>query len=70
MSEYTEREMRLIRERDDALATGDRLRALIKAQEWGSDAHGDPACPWCPALRIDHAHLPTCPAFTPEGEVR
>lgn len=45
-----------------------RLRALAKAAEW-KDAG---ACPWCWADRdARHGeHGDSCPAFTPEGEVR
>ena len=59
-----------------------RLRALVDgAHDQGSNAHNEPACPWCggeqrrwPAWDcvgrrpIEHAH--DCPAFTPDGTVR
>jgi hypothetical protein len=45
-----------------------RLRALIKQAERGwPDEKVATECPWC-GRDIDHT--PTCPAFTPEGEVR
>lgn len=42
-----------------------RLRGLIKNVEWGVD--GDD-CPWCHVSTW--AHDNSCPAFTPDGDVR
>lgn len=51
----------------------DRLRALIKKAELGTENY----CPWCNARAVTHdhpadtvTHFETCPAFTVEGEVR
>ena len=53
------------------LADNARLRALVKAQEWGAEnvSRIEPICPWCGAP-TDNEHAPDCPAFTPTGEVR
>ena len=47
-----------------------RLRALVKAQEFGSKHEAGPFCPWCSAGGDGgHTH-DDCPAFTPSGDVR
>lgn len=62
-----------LHERDLARDDNARLRTLVKAAEYGN--HEETAsgagkfCPWCGASE-DERHLTTCPAFTPEGEVR
>lgn len=61
-----------------------RLRALIKAKEWGATPEDpqDCECPWCGNIKTllryangkpvfgTGSHAADCPAFTPEGEVR
>ncbi len=44
-----------------------RLRALVKDAQWVFD---DGYCPWCKANIEPGQHDPSCPAFTPDGEVR
>lgn len=44
-------------------ADNERLRGLVKQAEYGDDGY---ICPWCKAGK----HTPTCPAFTPDGDVR
>jgi ATP/maltotriose-dependent transcriptional regulator MalT len=47
-----------------------RLRALIKAAQWAAEHHdSEGVCPWCERGSL-RKHADTCPAFTPEGEVR
>jgi hypothetical protein len=47
----------------------DRLRALVKKAEWGTESY----CPWCNA-REDRSnpprHYDECVAFTPDGAVK
>ena len=47
-----------------------RLRALIKAQEFGSKHEAGPFCPWCSAGGDGGNSHDDCPAFTPDGAVR
>lgn len=48
------------------LADLDRLRALVKAGEQGTNAY--PICPWCEW--DGGGHRDDCSAFTPEGFVK
>ena len=43
---------------DELVAEVERLQALLRAAEF--------SCPWCRAI----PHQSSCPAFTPEGEVK
>jgi len=49
-----------------------RLRALVKAGEWGDRLGSAEDCPWCSVnQRSRHGeHYDHCPAFTPNGEVK
>lgn len=48
-----------------------RLRGLIKRVEWRDlqDHNGDGFCPWC-GNGNDEPHFVSCPAFTPDGQVK
>ena len=50
------------------VAEVERLRGLVKSQEWGQyDDVGGSSCLWCGSSRRPHVD---CPAFTSDGEVR
>jgi hypothetical protein len=58
------------------LAEVERLRSLLKAVEWEGSCMSEAACPFCREYRYNAGcteiskHMETCPAFTPEGEVK
>lgn len=51
-----------------------RLRGLVKDAEGTEREGGHVGCPWCDSSAYyaekPAAHFKTCPAFTPEGELR
>ena len=64
----------MVRRLELLVADNERLRALIKAAEWGDQCGrlGDPSCPWC-GVELGGRHEgmgSECPAFAVTGEVR